>query len=175
MKTRNNESGFSIVEVMVASLIFSVIVTVFGALFVQVLAIQRKGFAAQKVQENATFVLESIARELRVSRITSGDSQCYGAPDPKTASITLQHPVNGIVTYLYDSGRGVVQRNGIDISTSDVKFSKFAFCVEGSIRDAFQARVTIPATIESTGGRPTDKVIVNLQTTVSTRDVATEF
>lgn len=175
MRTPTSQHGFSLVELLVAATIFTFVVTGVSELFVQAIDLQRRASGVQKIEENAQFVIESIAREVRVSAVASGDASCAGSPGPSTRQLTILHPTNGAVTYTYDPAMGTILRNGQAITTSDVKFTLFAFCVSGSGHDGLQTRVTMPMTIESISGRPSARVNVSLQTTVVSRDLSTDF
>jgi prepilin-type N-terminal cleavage/methylation domain-containing protein len=177
MKRVCTQRGFSLIELLVAATIFTFIVTGVTGLFLQALDLQRRATGIQKIQENALYVLESIAREVRVSLVTSGDTNC-SPPDPiTTRTLTLQHPVNGAVTYAYDrtSGVGVISRNGQPITSSDVDVTAFAFCVSGSGADGQQSRVTIPMTLQAVAGRTSDRISTSLQTTIVSRDLSTDL
>jgi prepilin-type N-terminal cleavage/methylation domain-containing protein len=175
MNRTHSSSGFSLIEMLVAATVFSFIVTSVAGLFVQALDLQRRATGIQKIEENAQFVAESIAREVRVSRVTSGDTDC-SPPDPlTTATLTIEHPVNGTVTYRYDRSAGTVLRNDQPITSADVIFKAFAFCVSGSGTDGKQARVTMPMTVESVLGGPSTRVAVSLQTTIVSRDISEDF
>lgn len=164
-------------EMLVAATIFTFIVSASTGLFIQALDLQRRATSIQKIEENAQFITEAIAREIRVSTVTSGDTNC-NPPDPvSTATLTIQHPVNGTVTYRYDagSGTGVILRNGQAMTSADVNIKSFAFCVSGSGADSEPARVTMPMTIESTLGRASTRVSVPMQMTVVSRDLSTDL
>lgn len=177
MTSPRAQSGFSLIELLVAATIFTFVVSGVTGLFLQALNLQRRATGIQKIQENALYVLESIAREVRVSVITSGNTNCT-PPDPVTTrTLTLQHPVNGAVTYTYDrtSDVGIISRNGQPITASDVDLELFAFCVSGSGADDQQSKVTIPMTIRSLAGRASSQVSVSLQTTIASRDLSTDM
>ncbi|HTP56803.1 MAG TPA: prepilin-type N-terminal cleavage/methylation domain-containing protein [Candidatus Paceibacterota bacterium] len=176
MKT-DAQRGFSLIELLVAAAVFTYVVASIGGLFVTAINIQRRATGVQKIEENAQFALESIAREVRVSTVTSGDTDCNPVDPVATATLTIQHPVNGAVTYRYDrsSGVGILYRNDQAITSSDVDVASFAFCVSGSGHDGHQTRVTMPVTIQSLGGSPSTRVTVSLQTTVTSRDLTTDL
>ena len=176
MTTHSRESGFSLVELLVAATVFTFVVTGVSGLFVTALDIQRRATGVQKIEENAQFALESIAREVRVSTITSGDTDCANQ-GPGTSTLTIQHPTNGTVIYAYDrtSTTGAILRNGQPITSGDVDITAFAFCVSGSGPDGAQSRVTIPLTIQSLAGRPSLRVNVSLQTSVVSRDLSVDL
>lgn len=160
--------GFTLVETMVAALLFGIISVIIGSVFIGLLGFQRRAGNLQEVQENTTFVIQAMAKEIRVAKVTSGD-----AVSPCAVSLSIQHPVNGDVTYSLDGASGLVHRvvNGVDtvISSSNVKFQKLQFCVLGSGADDKQPRITILATIVSTGGGEPAKI--DYQTTLSQRSL----
>lgn len=179
--SNKQDRGFSLIELLVAATIFSFIAAATTTLFVQALDLQRRATGIQKITENVQFALESIAREVRVSTILSGDTAC-DPPGIESRSMTIEHPVNGEVTYRYvrNDQIGMLTRQVFGegeraITSDDVNVTAFAFCVQGSGPDDIQARVTIPLTIETVGGRPTTRAEASLQTTVVSRDLVTDL
>ena len=171
MKQFKHQQGFTLVEVLVTSFIFSVIALTVSGLFIQTLAVERRTFASQKIQENGLYIMELMSREIRVSKIENQDSLNCSA-----TTLTITHPVNGTVTYALVNG--TLQRTAgsvtTNISSSTVSFSRLNFCIMGSGQtDGTQARVTILASIQNKTGR--EILTTTLQTTVSSRNVETEF
>src|ERR1035437_9313235 len=166
------QAGFTIVEVLVSALVFSIIAIVVTGLFVQILAMERRAFASQKIQENGLFIMELMSREIRVSQIQGPDSDC------NATSLTIVHPINGTVTYSLNNG--ILERTSVenganittDLSSSAVVFSRLNFCIMGSGVDGQQARVAILASIQNKIGP--EILTTSLETTVSSRDVYTE-
>ncbi len=171
-KYRNAERGFTIVEVLVTSLIFSIIALTVSAIFIQIINIERRAFAVQKIQDNALLVSEEISRDIRVSRISNQES-----PNCTATTLILIHPIKGTVTYR--TSGGIVQRsinggNYVDISASSVNFSKMNFCILGSLVDDNQSpRTSIVTSVENRTG--IEKMQINIQTTVTSRDMFYEF
>lgn len=171
MQRFKHQQGFTLVEVLVTSFIFSIIALTVSGLFIQTLAVERRTFASQKIQENGLYIMELMSREIRVSKVQDQDSLNCTA-----TSLTIIHPVNG--TVVYSLLNGVLQRtaDGVttDLSSSAVTFSRLNFCIAGSGQtDGQQARVTILASIQNKTGR--EILTTVLQTTVSSRNVETEF
>jgi len=172
MKNHINEKGVTIVEVLVTSLIFSIIAITVSAIFIQIINIERRSSAVQKIQDNALLVLEEISRDMRVSRISNQDSgNC------SLATITLNHHLKG--TIAYRTSGGIIQRsvNGesyVDVSSSNVNFTRMNFCILGSlINDNQSPRVTVIASIQNRSGG--EIMQINLQTTTTSRSVTDEF
>lgn len=176
------QSGFSLIELLVAALIFTFVVMGVSQLFSSALNIQRRASGFQRIQENALFVLESIARAVRVSAVTSGTDCGSGIDDADT--LVIDHPVYGTVTYTYlktTGGRGYLTRFAEDIgeeetiTTEDIDVTKFAFCVIGAGPDDQQARITIPMTLRAVAAQPNAQVEVSTQTTIVSRDLIEEL
>jgi prepilin-type N-terminal cleavage/methylation domain-containing protein len=167
------QSGFSLVELLVATTIFAVVVAGVSQLFTSALDIQRRAIGVQKIEENAQYVIESISREVRVSTVESANAPCGAG----SSTLDIMHPTNGAVTYAYVStgGIGGITRNGQLITSGDVNFATFKFCIMGAGADDIQARVTMPMTIESISGRAALRTSVSLQTTIVSRDLAEDL
>jgi prepilin-type N-terminal cleavage/methylation domain-containing protein len=172
-------SGFTLVELLVATSIFAFIMTGVSSLFISALNLERQAAGIQKINENAQYVIELISREMRVSTIDTskmGDTNCNPLDDTST-KLFINHPVNGSVGYSYQkdvNGYGGIYRNGQRITTTDVDFKTFAFCVSGSGTDGQQTRLTMPMTIQAVGANSA-KVTIQLQTTVVSRDLTTDL
>lgn len=168
---KNNQAGFTIVEVIVATFVFSIISLAIISIFSQILKIERRVFAVQEMQENSLFVLELMAREIRVSKIESQESL-----DCSRTSLIVNHPVNGIVSYSLNGG--VVRRtaSGVttDLTAGNLNFTRLNFCVKGSApSDNKQVRVAILTSVQNIGGQETFKF--DLETTITSRDLLTEL
>ena len=172
MKKYTNENGFTVVEVLVTSLIFSIVAITVSAIFIQIINLERRGFAVQKIQDNALLVMEEMSRDIRVSRISNQDSANCSA-----ATITLVHPLKG--TVVYQTNNGTIQRNVnggsfVDVSGSNVNFTRMSFCILGSLANDNQSpRVTIVTSVKNRTGK--EILQIDLQTTVTSRSVLDEF
>jgi len=65
--------AFTLIELLVAMAIFTVVITVVFGLFSTALKGQRRVIALQNIQENGRFLLEFIAKELRMSKINTAN------------------------------------------------------------------------------------------------------
>ncbi len=74
---KNNQKGFSFVEIIVSLTIFVYVVMISTAIFQQVVVGQRREIAAQNAQESLRFITEVISKELRMTkRFTIGANSC---------------------------------------------------------------------------------------------------
>lgn len=169
-KIINSQKGFSIVEVITATFIFSIISIIVSTNFVDIMRLQRRGFGAQKIQEEALFAVESMAREIRVSQIQSPDDiNC------NLTSLIIDHPINGPTTYSVSSGiiSKTVGGDTFPITSSKINFSRLNFCIRGAGIDDEQPRVTIVASVRTASG--IEGLQFDIQTTISSRDLREEF
>lgn len=159
--------GFTLIELIVAVFIFSILVVVAGGTFVGTLGLQRRALNIKKVEENGRFVLEFVAREVRVANpINAADTGC-----PGTSILAFEHPVNGLIEYSLAGSQVHRKVDGVDsiISNPDVEVSRLNFCVSGNtVGDDKQPRVTIILGLKTPGTAP-DVATLDLQTTVSQR------
>src|SRR3989344_7482502 len=163
------ESGFTLIELLVAVFIFSILVTIAGGSFVSALSLQRRALNIKNTEENGRFILELMARELRVANpINTPDTSCPGSG---ASILSFQHPVNGAVVYSLSGGQVHRQVGGSDtiISNPNVEISRLNFCISGnSLNDDKQPRVTIILSLKS-GGTMAESGTIDLQTSVSQR------
>ena len=78
---KKNKSGVSLIELMVATAIFSVLILLAAQIFKMVVDGQRSAISAQNVQENMRYALEKMSKEIRMAQISNTD--CLGAATNK--------------------------------------------------------------------------------------------
>ena len=162
-------AGFTVIEIVVAIMIFSIIMVLVISIFARAMILQRRIVGAQRVQENSTLVLESMAKEIRVSTIQNQDSLNCTA-----TTITMNHPVYGNITYSLVGGNILRQSSftGI-VNSTDVTFTKLNFCITGSgSTDQQSPKITVLLSLKNTTGEVTT---ANLETTVTSRDISSEL
>lgn len=174
-KYTKKEKGFTLIELLVTTFLFSIIITIVGSLFVQIMGMQRRAFLLQQAHENINFIVETIAREVRVGNMCTLTFPCGSLPD----RLNITHPVNGRIEYYLDSGNihRVLSDSGVTCSSppcdsilnsSAVIFTRFQFLVDGEVRDDLkQPRVTVVIGVESND--PSRSISINTQTTMSQR------
>ena len=161
------KNGFTLVELLVAMFLFSTLMVLVGSMFVQGLNLQRRAFNIQQTEENGTFLMESLLKELRVADVTAPvtDSNCPSSPD---SVLSVTHPDFGALTYRLVGTD--IQRNGVVMNSNGVEFTKFVFCVSGMAEgDGKQTRITILASARSQ--KTKQQSYIDIQTTISPRTI----
>ena len=174
-------AGFTLIELITAAFIFSIMVISISGIAVRVFDLQRRAFEIQKIQENSLFILESMAKEIRIGSLSS--ATCGGLSSCIANSLSLIHPINGPVSYrlnganIIRNARGEDNPPGVTFdttinSTSDVNVSRLNFLVSGLGIDCRQPKITIVMRVQSKNGDP---IPIDLQTTIVSRDVTAEL
>jgi len=164
-----NKKGFTLIELIVAMFIFSILAMIAGGSFVSALTLQRRALNIKKVEENGRFILELMARELRVANpINTANTNCPSAP---VNNISFQHPVNGAIQYSLSGSQLQRRVNGVNttISNPDIEVTRLIFCITGNtVSDHWQPKVNIILSLRS-GGLAGQAAAIDLQTTISQR------
>ncbi len=166
-------AGFTLIEILTAFLIFSIILTVFSSVFLSSSKLQKGAFNIQQAEENANYILESMAKEIRVSKISGPDTNCPSSP---ATSLSITHPVNGNIVYSLNgtSVQRTVGGTATTISSNTIEFTRLQFCISGTpIGDQKQPRVTILASIRSK--KTQQQAGIDIQTTVSQRFLSDQY
>lgn len=168
-KTRNSvQSGFTLVEVVVAVFVFLTAIIIASGTFVSAISLQRRALNMKKVEENGRFILEMMAREIRFANPIYAPDRFFSSED-----FNFEHPVNGQVEYsLRDKkARRYAVTQGADtfISSPDVEVTRMLFYISGNTaNDDKQPRVTIILSLRA-GGSSREAATIDLQTTVTQR------
>lgn len=169
LNIKNTKAGFTIIELITVLALSAGVFSMAAGIFVQAIKMQRRAFFIQKVQENLSFALETMAKEIRVSNVSTANTSCPGA-----SSLSIVHPVNGDIIYLL-SGTDLhrsLPAAGIDtvLNSAGTQVSRLNFCISGNApNDNAQPRVTILLTVSNGQINPDNNISIDIQTTVSQR------
>ncbi|MBU4284973.1 prepilin-type N-terminal cleavage/methylation domain-containing protein [Patescibacteria group bacterium] len=153
--------GFTLIELLVSMSIFIIVIMVVLGLFSAAIKAQRKAFAMQDAQENARFLMEFMAKEVRMSVITSSNGT--------SPNLTLTRSDGDSVTYSISSNK--IYRNSIQVSSDEVYISG-TFYTEGvGSEDGLQPKLTIALKIKTTGTKVEERAEINIQTTLCQRNL----
>ncbi len=180
-KITKNKRGFTLVELLVSVALFAITVSAASSLFSAAAKAQRRSFENQKVLENGRYVLETIAKAVRMGEIktvTSGNTlQICHPTKGDTDESTCNTSTTGYKLITYDLNLNRVRENTTDISSSNVLIDRLYFNVSGvdadpQNKDTIQPRATIILRVKSLGSIAfMYSVEVNFQTTISQRNL----
>jgi len=154
----SRSKGFTIIELIVSTGLFVVLVALASGSFIQALRTQRIVTSLSISMNDASFVIEQIAREVRVGFNFSGGGN----------TLSFNDSVGNLVSYKL-SGTSIERCeggcSGNIITSPDVKIDNLEFIVQGNASgDGEPPRVTILLSVIGE-----KDIRVHLQTTISSR------
>ena len=150
------EAGFTIIELMVAMSLFVIVIGIASGTFIRSLRTQRQTVALMAANDNASFTLERMVREIRTgSAFSSGSGR-----------LAFTNYEDKPVEYLLVDG--VVTRNGRPLTASNVLVTYLSFYLTGAdVGDGLSTRVTVRMGVSGRGAL--ESFVTRLQTTVASR------
>jgi prepilin-type N-terminal cleavage/methylation domain-containing protein len=189
-KIKKDQRGISLMEMVVAVAVFSVVIMMAMDLYFIAQKAQRKTTAIQKVQSDARYSLEAMAREIRVDKIDykyyvdkeidlTSDLSTLALRDNKDESIIFAKSSDPDVcgsdvdclAVLINNNEPWYSLTPNNIEVKNLKFyispSSDPFAEDLTINE--QPRVTIVFNSQNVANRPEDERSLIIQTTVSSR------
>lgn len=146
-----------------ALVFFSVVVSVAAGVFVNSLRTQRAITALMAANDGASLSLEQMSREIRTG------AQFSVASSGSELRFTNQRGED--VVYRFNDSDGSLERNGLPITSDNVKVDYLSFNLLGAeIGDGQSTRVIVRLGVGADDARVGD-IITSLQTTISSRQL----
>ena len=176
-KTKNFQSGFTLIEAVVATALFAFVVSSILGVYVSTIQLDRKTRAQRSVAQNARFITDFFAKEVRNGVIDYSGSTCTNSATTfcliNQGSLSEKFTWNGADTL-------VLNKNGstTNLNTSSAKVTKLTFWVAPAGNPYTSAKtyneqphVTIILELTSNyGNKPTDVAKLNLEESFATRN-----
>lgn len=184
--------GFTLIEMLVAILVFSIIVGSISGIFVSGIREQRKTLSSQVLLDQASYALEYMSRALRMAKKQiTGDPVClsqsgtnYEITDGET-KIKFINPLQGddCQSFFLQDGKLKYQKDldsttppdPLDLTSNDLEVTLLKFNFSGETQfDYFQPRATFYLEMEgksSLGYQPKIKI----QSSISQRMLDVEY
>ena len=156
------QKGFTLIEIIVAIGIFTAVITMALATFLNISNIQRKAGALRAVNDNLNFALELMSREMR-----SGKNYCFFACSTPDAFGFTNSQNENVVYRLHQNSIERSSNGGISflrLTSPEIKIDNLEFIFPASL----QPRVTI--VLNGLVSNPKiGELTLNIQTTISQR------
>lgn len=175
--------GFTLLEMVIALGLFSLVTVAFVGITLSLLNAQRKAADAQIVQENARFIMELLTKEMRTGTNFTASTTC--APAGKEIRFTTTDLLTPNRTYFFSSNRLMRLKafaflpsqcaNAIELSGEDLFVDNIDFFLRGQIPESSplpnDGQPTVTINMRVSGREPLygSQTILNLQTTVVVR------
>lgn len=160
-KFRGN-NGFTLLEILIAIGIFSMVISVAVGIFVRSSGSQKKIIELSDTQREASYLMETVSRELRMATAINSDQE-----NNNTHEIEFTNYENIPIKYCRADASGVCDsngdyfaRDGEVINTSGIKIENLIFYTSKTFTNV-QPVVTIVMKIKSTGRYGTELLLQN--------------
>ncbi|MFH1947487.1 MAG: type II secretion system protein [Candidatus Magasanikbacteria bacterium] len=165
-------AGFTLIEMIVAIAVFTVVMTVTLATYLNVSDIQRKANALRVVNDNVSFALETMTREIRTNKdYTDCGAKC----------LSFTNDDSQMITYSFNSTDNSIERDIIGdsnpplrLTSPDIKIEDLVFNIRDGVSAQEQPMVTIFIKA-SAGEKIKIKNTLNVQTTITKRELGSGF
>jgi len=159
-KILSNNTGFTMIEMIVALAVFSIIIVSMTSITVSIIQSQRKSFASQNSQETSRYILESMNKEIRMSLINSDSG------DGVTV-LNITNAQDETFDYQFDNANKRLLRNGQPVSPDNIELTGSFYITKDTF--PYQAIVTFVMKVNSTKSKTEEQAEINLQSTISSR------
>jgi len=160
IKKSKRDSGFTLVELLVSMAVFLLVIVAVVQIFQLGMSGAFRIFGRQSSLDAARFIMESVGKELRMSKINTGSGGPLG-------SLSIVNSAGMAVQYVF-SGNNIT-RNGEALNPSKVGVTG-AFFVSNN--GTAQPRVTMVMKVRNQAVKISEQTQINLQTTISSRQYA---
>ncbi len=179
-----SSKGFTLVEILVASLISLLIISVASGLFVSLVRNQRRVLAKQQLLNQTSYIIEYMSRALRMARkdrtgtCLSTTGLNYENPEGDISKIKfINHSENDICQeFSWNEIEGRLEESKdsgsffVPLTSDKLQINSLKFKIFGEVGgDGLQPRVTIFLEVQVRGGE--DQPKIQIQTTISQRNL----
>jgi len=159
IKSKNKKNGFTLLEMIVAIAVFTVVMTMAMQSILNINNAQKKIESFRTVSDNLNFALDAMSREIRTGRSYNFDGTDFSFTNAKSENVTYSLE-SGQLVRLADSDK-------FPLTDSKIIISELAFALVGeSPGDNLQPKVRINLSA-SAGMKNKESTKINLQTSVS--------
>jgi len=180
-----NKRGLTLVEIVVSTTLFSIVIYITFAIFQGVVVSQRSTVISQNVQEATRYAFEVMSKEIRMAQkrraacALTSNRKVYDTNDntaPYVGSELRFVNTDNLCTTYYLAGGQLFVRRGAEnfaITPDDITLTNLNFSVTddvfGAAAPTTQSRVTISVEASQGGGPNVIGENIRLQTTISSR------
>ena len=160
MELAIKNKGFTLIELIVVLAIFSMVILVMLGIFVSLVQSQRKAIAIQDTQEISRYLLESMTKEIRMSKINS-------AVGNNLSVLNITNSKGETFNYSFDGVNKKLLRDAQNISPDNIEITGGFYVIGSSVPAQYRVTTVIKARAKSL--KVEEESIVNLQSTIAVR------
>ncbi len=167
----NKNKGYTLIELIIAVAVFSVVVLTMTTVASMAIQSQRKSFGLQGSQETSRYIMESLTKEIRMSKVNTAAGV--------SSVLNITTPQGRVYEYTFDSVAKRLERqyvSGPGAPKSPLFLSSDDFEVTGNFyirKSAFPFRVAVTVVMQvkskTAKTKAEEQIKVYLQSTISSR------
>ena len=164
------DKGFTLIEILVAVGIFSVVISIAVGIFIGSSGSQRKILELYDTQREGNYLMETVSRELRMAiAISDGTDGHVNQQNNDDSSVEFKNYDGDWIIYCRANNAGACTNNdtgdyfardGEKINSSNVKIEYLRFYVSRDFNNV-QPMVTVVMKVKSTGSQGTEFILQN--------------
>ncbi|MEK7556589.1 MAG: prepilin-type N-terminal cleavage/methylation domain-containing protein [Patescibacteria group bacterium] len=114
------QAGYTLIELLVALGVFSVVVIMIAGLITRLVFIERRDMGEQAIEEDVRFALEVFSREVRLAYAAT-----FALPDDTGKSIVMRNQNGNCVNYRLSAENGTLERSEVSAGGTDCLSASF--------------------------------------------------
>lgn len=172
MKKNQKQKGFTLIEMLVSMMCFSIVIVVITSVFVSSVKSQQTAKDLQNIQDEVRYLMDFISRDIRMADRADGTcgvdniNHIYfvNAGNIQFLKTKPDHSTE-CITYIHDNINGRILKNFIPINSDKIKITYLKFIQSYANINTDQPRITI--ILKARALNSTNEITI--QTTISTR------
>lgn len=163
-----SQKGYSLIELLVAMGLFSIVVSIMASMFMASLRGQQKAFTAQNIADNMRYAMEIMSKEIRMGsdfNLVSATDLRFKSNMPNRNGATVEFTLTGGQILFDDDIANAPALTAITSTNISVTGLNFVLYPSGTT----QPRVLISAQASSVGTAADASSSINLETVVAPR------
>ena len=171
------DKGYTLIEMLVVVLLFSVIVGSATSVFASAIKMQKYNLSYQQLLNQTSYAIEFMSRSIRMAKKDSIGCIDGSNYQVTTSSVKFATYHNQCWEFYLEAGQLKMRKDGsnYDLTSDDFTVNSFSVSVTGDGADLEQPKVTISLDIEGNITTSESKPKINIQTTISQRNLDQEL
>lgn len=158
-KTYKKNNGFTLIEIVVALAVFSMVIIAVTDIFLNGWGGVQRIAGQQNIQSAGRFFMESIAKEIRMSTINTANGGPY-------ATVNITNAKGETIDYTFNNSAKQISRAGSTLSSDEIEVTGHFYVQKNG---SLQPRVTITMSLKNKTAKAAQQSQIDLQTTISSR------
>ncbi len=189
---RINRRGFTLIEIMVALVMFSLAIIAISGVYVTGVRGQRVIISGERSIDQSSYALEYMSRALRMAKKQTSDLPDCLSSDGENfeigyggSSLKFINSLEGFdcQRFYLSSGRLMQERGlataspqSVELTSGSLETIRLVFNVIGAQEtDSLQPRVTVSMALRLKSSRPGEDPLIKVQTTISQRNLDIQY